>query len=229
MRTPCIPVALLAFVGLAVAITPLEAQRRRPVPVEEHRFELTPFAGYQWGGSYDTDAGGGVPAGQLKLGDSFGWGIILSFLPEPRTAVELIYLRQDTDIRFDRLTTGTGAASTPLGDFANNYIQLGGRWSFPIHDSRFSPFIGASLGINILDPKNPNIGSDTKFAWSLGAGAKYMLPNNRIGLRMDIRWWITPVSSGDYGTWCDFYGCFVVEGTAWVNQGQLTGGLVLAF
>jgi hypothetical protein len=50
-----------------------------------------------------------------------------------------------------------------------------------------------------------------------------------VGVRFDARLWVTPFPSGDYGTWCDFYGCFVVEGTEWVTQGTLSTGLVLAF
>jgi hypothetical protein len=111
-----------------------------------------------------------------------------------------------------------------------NYIQIGGRQEFGVGGSSgIRPFLGASLGIGILDPKNPNIGSDTRFSWSVGGGLIKMLPDKPIGFRIDSKLWITPVSSGDYGTWCDFYGCFVAEGTAWVTQGQITGGLVFAF
>ena len=229
MRTLPVSVSLAACLVLAATAAPLEAQGRARSRPKETRFELTPFAGYQWGGSFDTQAGGAVPAGQLKESDTFSWGVILSFTPQPQTAVELTYLRQDNQLRFQGLASGT---TFKTADFANNYIQIGGRWSFlrPKPDgSGISPFITASLGINVIDLKVPNIGSDTRFAWSLGAGTKYMFANKPFGLRADIRWWIMPVSSGTYGTYCDFYGCFVAEGTAWVNQGQVSGGVVFAF
>ena len=97
-----------------------------------------------------------------------------------------------------------------------NYLQIGGLYEFN-YDRQFRPFINGSLGIGIFDPKTEGIGSETRFSWSVGTGAKYMFNSGRIGLRGDLRLWITPVPSGDYGTWCDFYGCFVVEGTAWVG------------
>jgi hypothetical protein len=229
MRTSCIPVTLAGFLVVAVATTPVEAQgRARPRP-KETRFELTPFAGYQWGGSFDTQASGVIPAGELKESDGLSYGVILSFTPQPQTAVELTYVRQDNDLTFRSLA---GANIKGPADFANNYIQIGGRWSFirPKESGAYlSPFITASLGINVVDLKDPCCGSDTRFAWSLGTGAKYMFAGKPIGIRADLRWWIMPVSSGTYGTYCDFYGCFVVEGTAWVNQGQVSGGLVFAF
>ena len=214
-----------AGVGLAMwlAASPVQAQLEE---VSEKRFEFTPVAGYQWGGAFSTDAlSTAVPAGELRLNDSFTWGGILSFLYGMRGAIELTYLRQDTDIAFDPLAGGT---QRDLGGFAVNYVQIGGRQGFGT-GGPLQPFLGVSLGIGIFDPKAEGIGSETRFSWSVGGGAIYMFSNQRIGLRSDIKLWVTPVPSGEYGGWCDFYGCFVAEGTAWVTQGQLTGGLVFAF
>jgi len=208
--------------ALWLAASPVQAQLEE---VSEKRFEFTPYAGYQWGGAFETDALSTVaPAGELRLNDSFVYGGILSFLYGMRGAVELTYLRQDTDISFDPVI-GT---ATQLGSFAVNYIQIGGRQGFGT-GSALQPFFDLSLGIGIFDPKAEGIGSSTRFSWSFGGGAIYMFPSQKIGLRTDLKMWVTPVPSGEYGTWCDFYGCFVAEGTAWVTQGQITGGLVFAF
>ena len=147
------------------------------------------------------------------------------FRPREFTAVELTYLRQDTDISFDARPGET----TDLGGFATNYIHIGGRYEFPTY-GKLHPFINGSIGMTIFDSKTEGIGSETHFSMSIGGGAQYLFPpTERFGLRGDLRWWLTPVPSGDYATWCDFYGCFVSEGTTWVNQGQVTGGVVLAF
>ena len=217
---------VLAVAGLSCGLMVSGLQAQGLVEVEHHnRFEFTPFGAYQWGGSYDTDAGGSFPAGELHLEDSFGWGGILSFLLEEAGAVELTYLRQDTDINFQPVA----GSRRELGGFAINYIQIGGIGT-PVHTTgQFKPFLSGSLGIGIFDPKTEGIGSDTRFSWSVGAGGKYMAKSNRVGVRFDARLWVTPFPSGDYGTWCDFYGCFVVEGTTWVTQGTLSTGLVLAF
>jgi hypothetical protein len=223
LRPPSVILSVCAGLALWLAASPVAAQLTE---VQQYRFEFTPYAGYQWGGSFETDAFSSVPAGELQLGDSFSWGGIFSFLVYGNSAVELTYLRQDTDISFRRNTGGT----TDEGGFAVNYIQIGGRQEFGLGGtSGIRPFIGGSLGIGIMDPKNENIGSDTRFSWSLGGGFIKMFSSQRVGIRTDIKLWITPVSSGDYAVWCDFYGCFAAEGTAWVTQGQASGGLVFRF
>jgi hypothetical protein len=213
---------LAATVACALGARPVRAQL---AVVPQARFELTAFGGYQWGGAFETFANGAVPPGELQISDAFGWGAILGFVADPQTVVELTYLRQDADISFNP-NVGTERA---LGGFAVNYVQLGGRYDF-IHPGHFTPFINLSLGIGIFDPKTEGIGSDTRFSWSVGTGAKYMFGEaQRLGLRLDGRLWVTPVPSGDYGVWCDFYGCFAAEGTAWVTQGTVSGGLTVAF
>ena len=114
---------LFASAGLALtlAAAPMEAQL---VEVSEKRFEITPIAGYQWGGSFDTHGNTLFPDGELRLQPSFAWGAVLSFLAYGNSAVELSYLRQDTDIEFDPIGAGT---ATNLGGFAMNYVQIGGR------------------------------------------------------------------------------------------------------
>jgi hypothetical protein len=216
------PLVAVALVG-ALGATPVAAQL---TPIEEiHRYEFTPFAGYQFGGGWETDASGSVPAGDLNLEDAFTWGAILGFVAHPGSVVELTYLREDTDVNFDRAAGG----QTALGGFAVNYIQIGGRQEFGT-GGRVSPFLDISLGIGIFDPKAEGIGSDTRFSWSVGGGFRVpMGESGRTSIRVDTRLWITPFPSGDYAVWCDFYGCFTAEGTTWVTQGTVSGGLAFAF
>jgi hypothetical protein len=214
----------LTAAGMAFGLCASTVQAQL-VEVHNTRFEITPFAGYQWGGSLETDVSNALPAGELQLPGSFAWGGILSFRTSPGSAVELTYLRQDTDIEFDR---ATGGATTTLDEFAVNYVQLGGLYEF-LTDQQFRPFLTGALGIGIFDPKNEELGSDTRFSWTVGTGAKYMFKSGRVGIRADLRLWITPFPSGDYATWCDFYGCFVAEGTEWVTQGTASGGLIFGF
>ena len=214
----------LVAAGLACAlgVTRVEAQLEA---TPEYRKEITPFAGYQLGGSFETFANGPIPAGSLEMGDDFAWGGILGFMVRPRTFAELTYLRQDTDLSFD--VVGGGARG--LGGFAVNYIQVGGRQEFGT-GSRIYPFLDFSLGLGIFDPKAEGVESDTRFSWSVGGGLRLPVgQSGRTSIRADGRLWVTPVPSGDYGVWCDFFGCFVAEGTAWVTQGTVSGGLTFAF
>jgi hypothetical protein len=211
---------------LATLLVAVASSSQAQVYGATHRAEITGFGGYQWGGSFDTDALSNIDAGKLSENSSFSWGGILSFITGSHSAVELYYLRQDTNVDFN--PNGSAVATRTVGDFANNYIQLGFRQDLPV-EAGFRPFISGSAGVNILEPKNGNLDSSTRFAWSLGGGARYMMPNNRIGLRTDLKWMVTPVPSGSYATWCDYWGCFAAEGTSWLHQGHFSGGLILAF
>jgi hypothetical protein len=217
------PFLILHAASIALLLAPQVQAQLTEVP--EKRFELTPLAGYQWGGSIDTRGGGSVPQGTLQLKDSFTWGLVLSTLARMGTAVEITYLRQDTDIEFDPAGAG---ATTNLGGFAVNYIQIGGRQEFG-RGGQLRPFVSGSLGLGIMDPKEGGLDATTRFSWSVGGGAKYMFANERTGIRADVKLWATPVPSGEIGVWCGFYSCVAAEGTDWVTQGQVTGGIVVAF
>ena len=214
MLRPASSLCALAVAALVATITAPSAGAQR--------FELTPFGGYSWGGSFDTDAFGETPSGELSEQASFSWGVILSARTNSNAAGELFYLRQDSDIQFD---PSIGATTTP-GKLSNNYIQFGGRREFPTA-SALSPFISGSLGFNVLD--GDEIDSSWRFAWSLGGGAMFKLPNERVSLRLDVRWLATLVPSGDVSSWCTVWGCYAVEGSTVLNQGQASGGLAIAF
>ena len=204
----------LAFPTLVALVTASSA--------EAQRFELTPFGGYSWGGSFDTDAFGDIAAGELSEKSAFSWGILLSARTTTTTAGEVFYLRQSSDVRFD---PNVGETTTP-GTLSNNYIQFGGRQSFNTL-SRVSPFITASLGFNILDAED--VDATWRFAWTLGGGARIALPNDRVALRLDVRWLATLVPSGEYASWCTVWGCYASGGSTLLNQGQASGGLAVAF
>ena len=138
----------------------------------QQRFQIAGFAGYQWGGSFETSAFGNFSAGALKLNGAANYGGVMSFLAEPYTAVELWYLRSDDNIYFQPLA-GIKTDFAQNG-FATNYFHIGGRQEFPT-GTDLHPFINGSLGITVFDPKAPNIGTSTRFSFALGGGLQYMM------------------------------------------------------
>lgn len=214
----CVLVTTLALPATMFA----QPQGYKPPP----RFEITPFGAYNWGGSFDTQALATISAGEINEEDAFSWGVILGFLAQRNSAVEIWYLRQDTDVNFN---PNVGQKRGPFG-FANNYIQFGFRQDLNVSsEGRVKPFVTGSLGMNVLDPEAGDVGTSTRFAWTLGGGAKFSSATGRVGFRLDLRWMVTPVPSGTYGTWCDVWGCYAVSGTDWLHQGSVGGGIVLAF
>src|SRR6478672_3254539 len=119
---PRVPVTLRAFALITTLLLPAVTApaRAQGSYVPPKRFEITPFGSYQWGGSFDTQAGNGLLAGELSEKASFSWGGILSFLAAGNSAVELSYLRQDTDVEFK---PNTGEKKTVGTGFSNNYVQ----------------------------------------------------------------------------------------------------------
>lgn len=185
------------------------------------RFEIVPLAGYVWGGSYNMDFG------DLHVDDSFGYGIMLNFLAARGTALELTYLRQDTQLRFD--PTGPGGTGNLSADFATNYIHLGGRQEFG-HNPKIRPFIDGSFGLTVFDIKESGIGTSTDFSLAIGGGFESMFgKEQRFGLRGHIRGWFSFVPSDDYFYWCTWYGCGASQGSETVSQGEVSGGLVIRF
>lgn len=207
--------ALIAFAAAPSA----HAQSAYPTA----RGELTPFGGYSWGGSLETDSFGTISSGELHENSAFSWGALLSYNTNWDSAFEMFYLRQSANVTFQEDRSGN---KTDVGTLANNYLQFGGRRDIN-PQGRVVPFISGTLGVNILDASEAS--SEWRFAFTLGGGARIKLPNPRLGLRLDVRWLATPVPSGDYATWCDAWGCYAAGGTAWLNQGQASGGLSIAF
>ena len=214
-RVPMMVATLLVGVGTSSLAQPYGAT---------HRAEITPFGGWSWGGSFETSAFNNLSAGKLKEQSSASWGVMLSFLTAATSAAELYYIRQDTDVDFKP----NGGQERTAGSMSNNYVQLGFRQDIPTGGG-LHPFVTGSLGINVLDPEGGDLDSSTRFSWSLGGGLRYMKPASRVGIRIDAKWMVTPVPSGTYGTWCDYWGCFAAEGTTWLNQGMFGGGLIIAF
>jgi hypothetical protein len=230
MRRLFVRTAAAAAVLAAVSTAPASAQ------IPNANIEVTPLAGYLWGGGFNTPQNGIYPAGKISLEPSFAWGAEVGYTPNGNTWFELTYLHQSTDASFK--SNGTNVCLAPGGSctasFATNYIHAGGRWEFG--ERNIKPFVGFGLGITIFDPgataSGVQLGSSTDFSISGEVGVRYMLgkgKDQRIGLRGTFRGWWTFVPSGQYSAWCGYYGCYAVETSATVAQGEITGGLVITF
>jgi hypothetical protein len=228
-------IAALTLVALG-GTTSLEAQTGR--------FEVVPQFGYTWGGSRDFDAGTvegiGYPAGQVKIGDSFSYGLTLSFEGARNSFFTLSYVRQDTDLQleFNRALPPDFPIENPenlSAGFATNQFIVGFRQEFAqSRTQKLRFYLGGGLGFNVMDVKEPGVGSNTYFLLTPHGGVRYMFgppdERSRIGLQADIRGIFTFVPSGDVGIYCDYWGfCYAYEGTATVSQGTVSAGVVIKF
>ena len=209
----------LSLLAPALALTVLlpgtaDAQRGK--------IELVPFMGYMFGGAYELDVG------RLEVQPSMAYGGTLSFNLGRGGFLDLTYLLQPSELDFD----------APLAppdvniDLSTSYIYIGGHHEFGAYEQAFRPYLGGTLGMVIFDPTVNGEDRENREEFSLGVngGFKYLFgTEQRFGLRGEIRGMWSWIPSDDYGYWCDFYGCFVVQGTNTVAQGLASGGLIIKF
>lgn len=145
----------------------------------ERGFEITPFAGFRFGGSFEDNTTGT----DLKVGESGSFGLILGLRDTPETHYELFYGFQRTDLR-----GGGTFGGNPLFDLDIHYLHLGGTYEFPLE--KVTPFVSGGVGLTFLDPSGAGLDSSTNFSLSLGGGMKIPI-TSRVGVRLEGRGYLT--------------------------------------
>ncbi len=159
--------------GILVFLLPVAARG-------EGRFEITPFAGFRFGGSFEDNTTGQ----SLVVGESGSLGLILGYRDTPETHYELFYSFQRTDLR------GSGTfGGEPLFDLDIQYLHLGGTYEFP-GERKLLPFLSGGLGVTFLVPSGEGLDSSTNFSLSLGGGVKVPI-SGKVGVRLEGRGYMT--------------------------------------
>lgn len=166
------PFRFLAPVAALVLLLPSPAGAGRDV-------ELTPFAGFRFGGSFEDNVAGV----DLDVREGAGFGLILDVQADPDTQYELFYGFQRTRLDTDGLFGGA-----PLFDLDIHYLHIGGTYLLP--GERVRPFVAGGLGLTFFIPEGAGPGSETRFSVSLGGGMKVPF-SNRVGLRLEARGFLT--------------------------------------
>lgn len=170
---------------------------------------LEPFAGFQYGGAFHSEASGRQVA--IGIGLQYGANLDIPF-EENRWGIDLLFARQESElddvprlgIAIERYMAGVREEK---GD---------GRFRF-----RGNFYLGATRFV--LD----GLGSDVRFTGAIGLGASYAV-SPRFGLRADARAYYAVVSFSG-ATACVNGNCLYVFGGSGVWQGDVTAGLQLRF
>ena len=171
--------------------------------------ELTPFAGFQYGGGFDTAAGRHV-----SLDAGLDYGGVLGIRTGERWFLEALYSRQEAalgsdggpfDVTVERLM---GGLSEERGNGPTKYFGV------------------ILLGATRFRPKLGDYTSKSNFTVALGLGFKHLFSRN-LGFRAEARGFYVRTESGG-GLFCAG-GCLFVFNSSGLWQGDLAGGLVLAF
>jgi outer membrane protein W len=216
--------------GLAVAAALLCA----PAAAQETKGEISGNLGWTFsdgvtGASFL--AGDGNIYNEIGPKDSFSWGLTAGYFFSEHWQFEFQFDQQVSKLE------AKGTATTEVGDFkVHTYHGV-----FSYHggdpDAEMRPFIFFGGGVTSYpgvdfvrfngDPGE--IGGDTQFSGTLGAGVKYY-PGSRVGLRLQARWTPTYIKSDSEGYWCDpYWGCYVVGDAQYSNQFEFTGGISVRF
>jgi hypothetical protein len=187
---------------------------------QPYRFELTPYAAYRVGGSFDEQDGDG----QVDLNDSSAEGLIFNIGANARGQYELLYARQSTDA-----DTRGFLVNDPTIDIDIEHFQLGGTYLFDGENTR--PFIALTLGLSQYDPQLPGSNSESFFSASLGGGVQ-LNANKRLGIRLEARAFATFVDD-DSNIFCSSINgagaCLIQVKGRVLTQWEARAGLVFRF
>ncbi|MGE0640759.1 MAG: outer membrane beta-barrel protein [Thermoanaerobaculia bacterium] len=188
------------------------------------RFELTPTASYNFGGSINGQNNGFFDF-DLETRESEAYGLTLDIPLAPWVQLELLASRQSTELEFDR---GLFGGDRRFADIDISYYQVGGLFQWG--NGQIHPYFVASLGVAELEPDVPGASSETRFAGSIGGGVKIFF-NEHVGIRLEGRAFVTALD--DYQT--DDYCCYEFDCSCRYDdsqeftQGQASAGLILAW
>lgn len=186
----------------------------------QFKFELTPFAGYRLGGSFDEKDGDS----RVELNDSSAQGIMLNIKANPNGQYELLYARQSTDADTEGFFVGD-----PTIDLDVEYFQFGGTYLFDGENTR--PFIALTVGVSHFDPQLLGTGSESFFSASFGGGVQ-LNATKRLGVRLEARVFTTFVDD-DSNIFCVGGGgggaCLIEVDARMLTQWEARAGLVFRF
>jgi hypothetical protein len=178
--------------------------------------EITPFYGYQFGGSFEDSETGQTY--DLANGPCAG-GMLNVHLNEI-SQIEFYFSRQETELQSE----GPFPTST-FFDLDVDYYHIGG--TLLVLDDAWQPFVVGTLGATHLSPEPSSIGSLTRFSVGLGGGVRYF-PTENFGLYLAGRGLFTSIDSDTHividsgSTAVD-----IVADGLW--QAVLQAGLILRF
>jgi opacity protein-like surface antigen len=150
---------------------------------EDTKMELTPFAGYRFGGTFELQD----DEGSYEIEDSSSYGLILNIKQNFNTQWEVIYSRQETQANFSE-----ALSTDPRIDVDIQLLQLGG--TYLGDGDKVRPYLVATLGGTHIKTASTGSSSDTFWSGSIGGGVQF-LPTSRLGIRLEARAYGTLVSS----------------------------------
>ena len=206
--------------ALLLVTSLVTATSARTALADDLNVEITPFAGYRTGGTFDLEG----TTGSYRLDDSEVFGLLFNLRQSGNTQWEVLYSQQQTTARLQGSTS-----SAPLVDTDIHVLQLGGTYQGEGETAR--PYVAMTMGGTHIKATANGSQSDTFFSGSLGIGLNIM-PSKRLGIRLEARVYATLMNSSTdlfCSTGPDANLCAVrIEGKL-LSQVEAFAGLVFRF
>ena len=180
----------------------------------EWGLEITPYAGYTVGGSFEDNTTGA----NLDVKEAGNFGLVLDLSQTPETQYELFYGFQRT-----KVTGGGALGGETLFDLDIHYIHVGGAYDWT--EGKIRPYVAGGVGATHFSPRGNGMDPKTYFSFSLGVGARMPI-SDHVGLRIEGRGFLTilPDSTEIFCVSSDGAACQVnVQGDAFGQFLLLTG------
>lgn len=187
------------------------------------KFEISPFAGYLFAGTIQTDKGA------LNIKNGFNYGAFVDITVNKNLMAEFWYSRLPTELFLERSAgdepiEGHNEGSQKLFDMTMEYFHGGGIYTETL--GKFRPFAAISLGATRFNPLDDNFQEYWTFSVTIGGGGKYYLTET-IGIRFDWRV-LLPRIGASTSVFCTNGRCiFNVEGGTTILQAHFTGGIII--
>lgn len=163
------------------ANAPAAADAEPAASTSSPSFEISPFAGYRVGGSFND-----VNTNQSVTLDAHGsFAIALDARADEGSQYEFFYSRQST------MLSGSGLAPVTT---TVQYLHIGGTLTLDQSQPRLQPYLAGGLGVTLMAPDSPGAHEDTSFSMSLALGLRVPLSQHFL-LRFEGRGYLTLLSS----------------------------------
>lgn len=180
--------------------------------------EITPFAGYQFGGTMN------FYEGQLKGEGGLNYGVVIDIPLRDIMFAELYWSQMQESYRWDSYTYGIDVLNY---DINTNYFQVGaGKQDFLGSSDKVMGFGSMTMGAVWFDPKDETVQDTWRFSMTLGGGLKVFF-SERVGIRLQGRMLLPMYWGGSSFYYGMGGGGVTVSSYSCLIQGDFTGGLII--
>jgi opacity protein-like surface antigen len=182
----------------------------------ESKWEISPLAGYRWGGGLSTVTG----FREIDMQDNYVYGVGLGMLTPKNSSVEVQWTHMEGDLTG---TTTGGVEVKSRNVLKRDDIMLNGYWYAYNPDASVKPYFTAGLGAAVFSATG--LSTIGRFSWQLGLGLRADM-NEGLALRLGGKWTPVWVTTGS-GVWCDPFYCYSVGTGENFDQWEASATLIL--